>query len=107
MLSKLSSVLFNYSFRYNTKTIKSIINCTNFRGFNRSFHTNKYDLQKFTPPKSNNKSQKTREDLSAQSIMYYTLSVVVLCGGLTFAAVPLYRLFCQVDIKHLHTSNKT
>lgn len=36
-------------------------------------------------------------DKSTQSILYYSMSLVVLCVGLSYAAVPLYRIFCQVN----------
>lgn len=35
-------------------------------------------------------------DKSTETIVYYAVSAVVLTFGLTFAAVPLYRAFCQV-----------
>lgn len=35
--------------------------------------------------------------LRGRSIAYYSVSAVVMCVGLTYAAVPLYRLFCQVS----------
>lgn len=59
------------------------------------------------PPKSFCRSQRRlfankspfneAEKLRNRSIAYYSLATVVLCGGLTYAAVPLYRLFCQVS----------
>lgn len=33
----------------------------------------------------------------SRSIAYYSISAVVICVGLTYAAVPLYRIFCQVS----------
>lgn len=99
MLSKFSHIILNSSFRINpvlaSKRIIPIFQCTNLRLSQRSFHLNSYELQKITP-KPNAKTKKP-EDLSAQSIGYYTMAVAVLCAGLTFAAVPLYRLFCQVS----------
>lgn len=38
------------------------------------------------------------EALRRRSIAYYSISAVVICVGLTYAAVPLYRLFCQVSL---------
>lgn len=95
MLSKFSRVLTNYSCRWNSasKATKFKLNCTNVT--ERQFHSNKYLWEKISP-KPNSKTQKKPEDVSAQSVGLYSMAVVVLCGGLTFAAVPLYRLFCQV-----------
>lgn len=105
MLSKFSRGLINFSYLYKpvSKTTNSIYNCTNFKvAFERNFHSNKYVWGKVSP-KPNSKhnqqhQQKKSKDIFAQSIGYYSMAVVVLCGGLTFAAVPLYRLFCQVKI---------
>ena len=33
----------------------------------------------------------------SQSTVYYVVALGVLVGGLSYAAVPLYRLFCQVQ----------
>ncbi|XP_031633125.1 cytochrome c oxidase assembly protein COX11, mitochondrial [Contarinia nasturtii] len=97
MLSKFSRAVLNSSYRLNPvfacKNTNSIIRCRNVRVPERSFYLNTHDLQKILP-KSNVKS-KSSKDVSAQSIGYYSMAVVVLCAGLTFAAVPLYRLFCQ------------
>lgn len=98
MLSKFSRVLLSYPLNHNVSStaaiLKSINKYTNFRIAERKFHLNSYELQKIAP-KPNTKTQKP-VDVSAQSIGYYSMAVVVLCAGLTFAAVPLYRLFCQV-----------
>lgn len=104
MLSKFSRVILNSSFQYSpvfaTKTLKTVSKCTNVRIPQRNFYFNSYELQKISPkPNSRGKPQTKPEDLSAQSIGYYSMAVVVLCAGLTFAAVPLYRLFCQVQKK--------
>lgn len=100
MLSKFSRIILNCPFRINpmlaSNTTKSIFQCINLKVSTRSFHLNSYELQKIAP-KPNAKMKKP-EDLSAQSIGYYTMAVAVLCAGLTFAAVPLYRLFCQVNV---------
>lgn len=100
MLSKLSHVLINYSYRYNSalRPIKSVYYCTHFKAPDRGFHSSRYVLEKVSPkPNSKQQQKKPPKDVSAQSIGYYTMAVAVLCGGLTFAAVPLYRLFCQVN----------
>lgn len=98
LFSKFSRVIFNSSIRINSvfdlQTKKSIFKCTNFIVPKRNVHNTNYVLQKISP-KQNPRSKKP-EDISSQSIGYYSMAVVVLCGGLTFAAVPLYRLFCQV-----------
>lgn len=98
MLSKLSRVLISYSYRYNStlKSTKSVYNCTIFKAPDCGFHSSRYVLEKVSPKPNSKQQRKKPEDVSAQSIGYYTMAVAVLCGGLTFAAVPLYRLFCQV-----------
>lgn len=106
MLSKFTRVISNSSFRYSpvlaSKTAKTVYNCTNVRVPQRTFYFNSYELQKISPkPNSKSKPQTKNEDVFAQSIGYYSMAVVVLCAGLTFAAVPLYRLFCQVRGKPL------
>lgn len=82
------SVLRNTKSRINWQTV-------HLNGSARNFQSSKYDLQKLSS-KPKNRAEKKAEDVSAQSIGLYTMAVAVLCGGLTFAAVPLYRLFCQV-----------
>lgn len=107
MLSKFSRIISNSSFRLNpvlaSRTPKTIFQCTNVTVPVRRFHLNSYELQKITP-KPNAKTKKP-EDVSAQSIGYYTMAVAVLCAGLTFAAVPLYRLFCQVGKSNSNICN--
>lgn len=99
MLSKFSRVILGNSFRVNSvfsaaHNIKSILKCTHVRVSERSFYISSNDLQKLAPkPKANKTSL---DDVSSKSIGYYSMAVVVMCVGLTFAAVPLYRLFCQV-----------
>lgn len=34
----------------------------------------------------------------SRSTVYYVVALGVLVGGLSYAAVPLYRLFCQVQV---------
>lgn len=107
MLSKCSRFISNFSFRLNPvlvpRTLKSIVQCTNLSVTVRDFHFNSYELQKIAPKPNAKTKIKKPEDISAQSIGYYTMAVAVLCAGLTFAAVPLYRLFCQVNIKINHS----
>lgn len=102
MLSKFSLQLLNSTLRFNASLLvlrntKFAINCRpiNFRRSTRDFQSSKYDVRNFSSkPKS--KADKKAEDVSAQSVGLYSMAIAVLCGGLTFAAVPLYRLFCQV-----------
>lgn len=102
MLSKFSLKLMNSTLRFNAslpvlRNTKSALNWESVycRGLTRNFQSSKYDLQKISSkPKS--KAEKKAEDVSAQSVGLYSMAIAVLCGGLTFAAVPLYRLFCQV-----------
>lgn len=98
MLSKFSRVLINYSCRWNSASIATKFKCNSTNVIERKFHSNRYLFEKVSS-KPNSKSKKKGffdDDVSATSAGYYSMAVVVLCGGLTFAAVPLYRLFCQV-----------
>lgn len=102
MLSKLSLKLLNSTLRLNKPlpvlwNKKLTINWEpiHFRGTTRSFQSSKYELQKLSS-KPKNRPDKKAENISAQSVGLYSMAIAVLCGGLTFAAVPLYRLFCQV-----------
>lgn len=38
-----------------------------------------------------------RRKLNTQSTLYYVTAAGVLFAGATYAAVPLYRMFCQVS----------
>lgn len=102
MLSKFSLKFLNNTLRFNAslpvfRSTKSTISREPiyFRGSTRNFQSTKYDLQKLSS-NSKNKADKKAEDVSAQSVGLYSMAIAILCGGLTFAAVPLYRLFCQV-----------
>lgn len=35
-----------------------------------------------------------------RTAVYYSTSVIFIIGGLSYAAVPLYRIFCQVRVIH-------
>lgn len=37
-------------------------------------------------------------DKGARTILYYLTAGGVLIGGLSYAAVPMYRIFCQVSV---------
>lgn len=60
---------------------------------------------KSTGPNINNrkKAAEAEEQHRIRTITYYCTSVVVLVTGLTYAAVPLYRMFCQVCFTVLNT----
>ena len=36
-----------------------------------------------------------REREKLKNVIYYSLSIIVLAAGLTFAAIPAYRMFCE------------
>lgn len=97
MLSKCLRNAVNATIRYNSfvYTLKplKLSECTELKNvyqFSRQFSSN---VSKNTRP-----NPKTTENISAQSIAYYSMAVVVMCVGLSYAAVPLYRLFCQVNL---------
>lgn len=50
--------------------------------------------------KSTNNPDKASQKLKNRSTLYYATAATVLFVGLTYAAVPLYRMFCQVDSQH-------
>lgn len=101
MLSKCLRAVATTTFRYNSftftlkplkisecKQIKNLVESNN-RQFSSSFSQNS--------PKNSQKTTKSNAaDNSAQSVAYYSMAVAVICAGLTYAAVPLYRMFCQV-----------
>lgn len=95
MLYKCVANVWNTAIRFNLNTFNGFkpIRITEFH------HTkNVYQFSRqFNSQNGRSKaSPKTKADNSAESIAYYSMAVVILCGGLSFAAVPLYRLFCQV-----------
>lgn len=48
--------------------------------------------------KSTSNPDKASQNLKNRSTLYYATAAGVLVVGLTYAAVPLYRLFCQVSL---------
>lgn len=54
---------------------------------------------------SHTSKQASEEKKRNRSIAYYSTAAVILTGGLTYAAVPLYRLFCQVQKRKIKLSN--
>lgn len=97
MLSKfLTNVLVPISrlriLRLDNKQITQIhLNVHSSNRLSSRFYSNEVrlkEIQKFFKENSSDKSTET--------ILYYSVSAVILTFGLTFAAVPLYRAFCQV-----------
>lgn len=41
-------------------------------------------------------TERTRQSISNRSTLVYTTAVAIIVLGLSYAAVPLYRMFCQV-----------
>lgn len=95
MLSKCVGNVTNTAIRYNLCTFNGFkpLRTTDFRHIKNTYQFSR----QFNAQNSRSKTDtKIKTDNSAESIAYYSMAVVVLCGGLSFAAVPLYRLFCQV-----------
>lgn len=46
---------------------------------------------------SNNNADEASKKLKNRSTLYYATAAVVSFVGLTYAAVPMYRMFCQVN----------
>lgn len=93
MLSKCVGNMVNAAIRYNLCTFNGFkpLRATEFKQIKNVYQFSR----QFNSQNSRSKTE-TKADNSAESIAYYSMAVVVLCGGLSFAAVPLYRLFCQV-----------
>lgn len=47
--------------------------------------TNKYDPKRFQPG----------SDKNTKNLVWYTLSGLVIMGGMSYAAVPLFKIFCE------------
>ncbi len=58
----------------------------------RKFHYGRYNKL------YSNHANKNQSSSKGKSTVYYVVALGVLVGGLSYAAVPLYRLFCQVCI---------
>lgn len=71
------------------KTVRWPVTCTLLKQRNLYVST----LLRF---KSNSNSDEAARRLKNRSTLYYATAATVLFVGLTYAAVPLYRMFCQV-----------
>lgn len=78
----LSGLLKNFQ---NVKKFGFKLNCTN-----NSFHTNK---RIFSKPNLNTFEEAQKKKI--KSTLYYVTAAGVIVVGLSYAAVPLYRIFCQ------------
>lgn len=76
--------MWNLIFKANPSTIKTFLDS------NRS-HRLFSQFRKYSDQNPWKKSQEVRK----KSTVYYFGAVGVLCVGLSYAAVPLYRMFCQ------------
>lgn len=95
MLSKCVGNVVNTAIRYNLCIFRAFkpLQATEFKQIKNVYQFSR----QFNSQKSRSKTEtQVKGDDSAESIAYYSMAVVILCGGLSFAAVPLYRLFCQV-----------
>lgn len=95
MLSKCVGNVMHTAIRYNLCTFNAFrpLRIAEFKQFKNVYQFSR----QFNSQNSRSKTEtKIKTDNSATSVAYYSMALVVLCGGLSFAAVPLYRLFCQV-----------
>lgn len=58
------------------------------------FHETKIKLS----PNEHIKNHKHINQKDLKSTLYYVTAAGILAAGLSYAAVPLYRMFCQVNI---------
>ena len=49
------------------------------------------------PPRGNRKLPRTSKERNVSTLLYL-LSLAILTTGASYAAVPLYRIFCQVSV---------
>lgn len=60
--------------------------------------TNSNILQRFKSTLGANGTDEAARRLKLRSTLYYVTAAGVMFVGMTYAAVPLYRMFCQVRI---------
>ena len=74
-------------------------NCLSFR---RTYCTirngNKYFPQFQHKTRNSSSYTKNSYEFKHKTVLFYLTSAAVLTGGLSYAAVPLYRIYCQVSI---------
>lgn len=95
MLSKCVENVVNAAIRYNLCSFNAFkpLRIAEFKQIKNVYQISR----QFNSQNSRSKTEtKIKANSSAESIAYYSMAVAILCGGLSFAAVPLYRLFCQV-----------
>lgn len=61
----------------------------------KKFHCGRYNKL------YSNHANKNQSSRKGKSTVYYVVALGVLVGGLSYAAVPLYRLFCQVCLEQI------
>ena len=73
-------------------------NCSSFR---RTYCTirngNKYFSRFQQKTESSSSYTKNSYEFKHKTVLFYLTSAAVLTGGLSYAAVPLYRIYCQVS----------
>lgn len=96
MLSKCITSAYSLSRTFSRSS--SLFKQTNHRCSNIYQFSNRFNSQNVRGPSPSPPKPSPRPKMQAdtkQSIAYYSMAAVALCAGLTYAAVPLYRLFCQ------------
>ncbi len=58
--------------------------------FSTSFYNSQKKQYKFDP-----KFFQTRSDSNTKNLVWYTLSGLMIMGGMSYAAVPLFKIFCE------------
>lgn len=91
MFSKFRLPCLQQAIRLNAGSMRNCIFSRSDRNFQFSARFQSNGQKSFT------ETAHAERALRGRSIAYYSISAVVVCVGLTYAAVPLYRLFCQVS----------
>jgi hypothetical protein len=72
---------------------------TNSQWFtNKDVHKVSWFVRSFTNSRYRNNKTGYQGGEKNRSTVYYVVALGVLVGGMSYAAVPLYRLFCQVKL---------
>lgn len=96
----------NASISFNTKNVPSLSKICHENGLNSFRHIHSNVNRVLLRPQKDNGNFRSQERLKgARSTLYYVAAAGVLTLGLSYASVPLYRMFCQVKVRNtsIHT----
>ena len=94
-----TSIIKDCSGGYSRLTCKTNVqNCISFK---RTYFTvrngNKYCSQFRQKTRTSSGYAKNSYEFKHRTVLFYLTSAAVLTGGMSYAAVPLYRIYCQVS----------